>query len=131
MIWKPMGTTFTAKRLLVLIVEDNLLLRMDAHDMIAEAGFDVLEASDADEALVLLESRLDIQAIFTDIDMPSGSIDGLQLARDVHDRWPEMIIIATSGQSDLLQADLPLGGRFFPKPYSFQHIADTIRDLAA
>jgi len=126
-----MNNNLETKRLLVLIVEDDRLLRMDAHDMIEEAGFDVLEAGDADEAIAILEGRLDVQAVFTDIDMPTGSINGLQLAHDVHGRWPLMIIIATSGQSAIPDCDLPAGGRFFAKPYSFRQITDAIRHLAA
>lgn len=126
-----MDNALKAKRLLVLIVEDDRLLRMDAHDMIEEAGFDVLEAGDADEAIAILEARLDVRAIFTDIDMPTGSINGLQLAHDVHDRWPLMVIIATSGHSAIPESDLPAGGRFFAKPYSFRQVTDAIRHLAA
>jgi CheY-like chemotaxis protein len=70
-----MGGAAKVNKLLVLIVEDDPLLRMDALDMIKEAGFDVLEAGDADEAIAILEARHDVQAIFTDIDMPTGSID--------------------------------------------------------
>ena len=118
------------KRRLVLIVEDDRLLRMDALDMIEEAGFDVLEAGDADEAIAILEARADVQAIFTDIEMPTGSINGLRLAHDVHHRWPTMVIIVTSGQSAIPEGDLPTGGRFFAKPYSFPEVTNTIRDLA-
>ena len=70
------------KRPVVLIVEDEFLLRMDAVDMIAAAGFEVVEAGDADEAIDILESRRDITVVFTDIQMP-GSMDGLKLARAV------------------------------------------------
>jgi CheY-like chemotaxis protein len=66
-----------ASRSLVLVVEDEPLLRMDAVDMIREFGFDVLEASNADEAILLLETRLDIELVFTDIDMP-GSMNGIK-----------------------------------------------------
>jgi two-component system, response regulator PdtaR len=125
-----MGYVAEANKLLVLIVEDDRLLRMDALDMIEEAGFDVLEAGDADEAIAILEARLDVRAIFTDIDMPTGSIDGLQLAHDVHDRWPGMVIIITSGQAAIPEKDLPTGGKFFTKPYSFRQVTDTIRTLS-
>jgi len=80
----------------VLIVEDEFLLRMDAVDMIAAAGFEVVEAGDADEAIDILESRRDITVVFTDIQMP-GSMDGLKLARAVRGRWPPTKIVATSG----------------------------------
>src|SRR5512140_2219193 len=105
------------KRPVVLVVEDEFLLRMDAVDMIAEAGFEVLEAGNADEAIGILESRRDITVVFTDIQMP-GSMDGLKLARAVRGRWPPVKIIATSGHLHLGETDLPEGGRFLPKPYS-------------
>ncbi len=126
-----MGYAAKARRLLILIVEDDRLLRMDALDMIEEAGFDVLEAGDADEAIAILEVRDDVRALFTDIDMPTGSINGLQLAHDVHGRWPTMVIVTTSGLTAVAESDLPLGGRFFAKPYSFRQITETIRALAA
>ena len=84
------------RRPVVLIVEDEFLLRMDAADMIAAAGFEVIEAANADEAIEILEARPDITVVFTDIQMP-GSMDGLKLARAVRGRWPPIKIIATSG----------------------------------
>ena len=84
------------KRPVVLIVEDELLVRMDAMRAIETDGFEVVEANNADEAIAILEQRNDISLIFTDIDMP-GSMDGLKLAHFVKDRWPPIKIIATSG----------------------------------
>jgi CheY-like chemotaxis protein len=112
----------------VLIVEDELLLRMDAVDMIAAAGFEVVEARDADQAIEILEARRDITVIFTDIQMP-GSMDGLKLARAVRGRWPPIKIIATSGRDHVREADLPEGGRFLPKPYSPGQITGVLREL--
>src|ERR1700759_4712066 len=106
-----------SKRPVVLIVEDEFLLRMNAVDMIAAAGFEAIEASNADEAIEILESRLDITVVFTDIQMP-GSMDGLKLARAVRGRWPPIKIITTSGRVHLDERELPTGGRFLPKPYS-------------
>src|ERR1700691_606694 len=70
-----------------LIVEDESLVRMTAVDMVEEAGFEVLEATNADEAILLLEVRRDIAVVFTDIEMP-GSMDGLRLTAAVRGRWP-------------------------------------------
>jgi CheY-like chemotaxis protein len=112
----------------VLVVEDEFLLRMDAADMVAAAGFEVVEAGSADEAIDILETRRDINVVFTDIQMP-GSMDGLKLARAVRGRWPPIKIVATSGQIDLREADLPEGGRFLPKPYSQIEIAGVLREL--
>jgi CheY-like chemotaxis protein len=124
---KSMGLV-EAKRPVVLIVEDEFLLRMDAVHMITAAGFEVVEAANADQAIDILESRRDITLVFTDIQMP-GSMDGLKLARAVRGRWPPIKIIATSGQLDIAQGDLPEGGRFLPKPYSPGQLAGVLREL--
>lgn len=113
---------------LVLIVEDDFLVRMDTAETIKRAGYRVLQAENADEAIGLLETHLDIAVLFTDIEMP-GSMDGLRLAYAVHDRWPPVKIIATSAHHEFREADLPQGGRFFPKPYSPTHIADLLREF--
>jgi CheY-like chemotaxis protein len=81
----------------VLIVEDEMMLRMRAVDIVEDAGFSPIEAVSADEALSILESRSDISLLFTDIQMP-GSMGGLKLAHAVHDRWPAIKIILVSGQ---------------------------------
>jgi CheY-like chemotaxis protein len=107
-----MGLSAT-KRPVVLIVEDEFLLRMNATEMIGEAGFDVVEARNADEAIAILEARADIHVVFTDIQMP-GSMDGLKLARFVRGRWPPLKIVATSGFVNVAKDDLP-GGSFFDK----------------
>jgi CheY-like chemotaxis protein len=118
----------TAKRPAVLIVEDDFLIRMHAAEMIADAGFDVVEAASADEAILLLEVRLDITVVFTDIQMP-GSMDGLKLAAAIRGRWPPIKIVATSGLVDVRRVDLPEGGRFLLKPYSSAEIVGTLREL--
>jgi CheY-like chemotaxis protein len=117
-----------SRRPVVLIVEDEFLLRMDAADMVAEAGFEVVDAANADEAIKILESRRDITVIFTDIQMP-GSMDGLKLARAVRGRWPPIKIVATSGHVHVGESDLPEGGRFLPKPYSPQQVTGVLREL--
>jgi CheY-like chemotaxis protein len=112
----------------VLIVEDDSLVRMDTADMMDGLGFRVLEAKDASEAIRLLESRLDITVIFTDVEMP-GSMNGLKLARVVHGRWPPIKIIITSGQVKPSENDLPDGGRFLSKPYTRMQIDRTLREM--
>jgi CheY-like chemotaxis protein len=112
----------------VLIVEDDLLLRMNAADMIEAAGFEVVEAGDADEAIGILETRFDITVVFTDVQMP-GSMDGLKLARAIRGRWPPVKIIATSGRIDVKTADLPEGGRFLPKPYGPVQLTGVLREI--
>ena len=122
--------TRAGKRLLVLLVEDEILLRMNAIEIIEEGGFDVVEAANADEAIAILESRSDISVIFTDIQMP-GSMDGLKLAAAVRGRWPPIKIITTSGRYVLHEVDLPDGGVFLPKPYTSDGILFALRELTA
>ena len=116
------------KRPVVLIVEDESLLRMDAVDMIVAAGFEAVEAANADQAIDILEVRRDIAVVFTDIQMP-GSMDGLKLARAVRGRWPPIKIVATSGLVNVRETDLPEGGRFLPKPYSPIQVAGMLREM--
>jgi len=118
----------STKRPLVLIVEDEFLLRVNAVEMIEAAGYDAVEAANADEAIAILEARRDIHVVFTDIQMP-GSMDGLKLARFVRARWPPIKIIATSGVLALRDRDLPEGGIFLPKPYTAETITDILRGL--
>ena len=116
------------KRPVVLIVEDEYLVRTGTRDAVETAGFDVLEAGDADEAIAILSARNDIRLVFTDIHMP-GSMDGLKLAHFVRDRWPPVKIVATSARVRITASDLPEGGRFLPKPYSAGDIASTLHEL--
>jgi CheY-like chemotaxis protein len=117
-----------SRRPVVLIVEDEFLIRSHAVDMIAAAGFVAVEASNADQAIEILEGRRDITVVFTDIQMP-GSMDGLKLARAVRGRWPPIKIIATSGHVGVRDTDLPEGGRFLPKPYSPVQVTGVLREL--
>ena len=116
------------RRPVVLVVEDEYFLRINAVLMIEDAGFDVLEAASADQAIEILEARPDVHVIFTDIQIP-GSMDGLKLAHAVRGRWPPIKIIATSGRVNLRIDDLPEGGRFLPKPYGPQEVIGTLREL--
>jgi CheY-like chemotaxis protein len=99
----------------VLVVEDEMLLRMRAVDMVEDAGYTPIEAVDADHAVAILESRSDVALLLSDIQMP-GSMDGLRLAHAVHDRWPGIKIILVSGQLKLAGLDIPANSRFFCKP---------------
>jgi DNA-binding NtrC family response regulator len=114
----------------VLLVEDEFLIRVHAAEVIREAGFEVIEAINADEAIVILETRRDIRVLFTDIQMP-GSMDGLKLAHAVRHRWPPVHIIATSGHQTVKEGDLPAGSLFFAKPYSPDRIVHTVHALTA
>jgi two-component sensor histidine kinase/CheY-like chemotaxis protein len=110
-----------ATKPIVLIVEDEMLLRMRAVDIVEDAGFTPLQAVNADDALALLETRSDIELLFTDIQMP-GSMNGLKLAHTVHERWPAIKIILVSGQVTPSDADRPTDSRFFGKPLEVQQM---------
>lgn len=112
----------------ILIVEDEALVRLAAVGIAIEAGYEALEASNADQAIEILESREDIRLVFTDIDMP-GTMDGLKLARYVRERWPPIKIIVASGKAVVEQSQLPSGSRFFPKPYRDDTLLEVLSDL--
>ena len=103
----------------VLIVEDEFLLRADAAEFMESSGFTVYEASNADQAIALLERHADIRAVFTDIHMP-GSMDGLKLAHYVRGRWPPVKLIMTSGHARPPAEDMPTGSAFVGKPYQLE-----------
>lgn len=109
--------TNSADRPKVLVVEDEALLLFSISDELKEAGFDVLEAGNAAQAIALLDRHDDVEVIFTDIDMP-GSMDGLKLSRYVRDRWPPIRIVVTSGKLKPPDDAMPAEGVFIAKPYS-------------
>ena len=115
---------------LVLIVEDDEFIRMDAVDIFESAGYRVLEASTADRALEHLQQHDDIALIFTDIEMP-GSMDGLELSALVRDRWPPIGIIIVSGRARPLSEQLPVFARFLAKPYTPGQISDAVQRVLA
>jgi len=111
----------------ILVVEDETLTRMIGADMIAAAGFRVIEAASADEALIILEGA-EVELMFSDVDMP-GSMDGLALAEIVHARWPNVRLLLTSGHHLLADADIPDDGRFLAKPYDHRSVVAKIRTM--
>lgn len=113
----------------VLIVEDSPLLLLMAIDLVEDAGFHAISATNADEAVAILESRPDIRLVFTDVDMP-GSMDGMKLAAAVRDRWPPIEIIIVSGYRQVKDDDLPARARFFSKPYDAGAVAAAMREMA-
>jgi two-component sensor histidine kinase/FixJ family two-component response regulator len=112
----------------VLVVEDEMLLRMRAVDIVEDAGFNPIEAISADQAISILEARSDISLLFTDIQMP-GSIDGLKLAHAVHDRWPSIKIILVSGRAKPSETERPLDSRFFSKPLGVAQMIAELQDM--
>jgi CheY-like chemotaxis protein len=99
----------------VLVVEDEPLIGLSALAIVEEAGYEAVEARNADEAITILERRADVRVVFTDVDMP-GTMDGLRLAKYIRDRWPPIFLIVASGKAIVREGDLPLGALFFPNP---------------
>lgn len=114
----------------LLVVEDEPLLRMMAVDLGEDAGFEVVEAANAAEAVAILQVRTDIRIVFTDIDMPGG-MDGMRLAACIRDRWPPIDIILTSGKARPTSDEMPERSLFFSKPYRHEQVTDALRRLAA
>ncbi len=112
----------------VLVVEDEMLLRMRAVDIVEDAGFTAVEAVNADEALSILETRSDIDLLFSDIQMP-GSMDGLKLAHAVHERWPSIKIILVSGQVQVSDSDKPTDSLFIGKPLDVKKMVGELQAM--
>jgi CheY-like chemotaxis protein len=108
----------------VLVVEDETLIRELVADELEVAGYTVVIANDADQAVAILEARQDIRLVFTDINMP-GSMDGLKLAAAVRDRWPPVHIIITSGK--IRPLEIPANALFVPKPYVGENVVAAMR----
>jgi CheY-like chemotaxis protein len=125
-----MSTSSQAPRPVVLVVEDEPLLRLAAVDMVEDAGFEAVQAADATQAVRILESRTDIRIVFTDVDMPRG-MDGIRLAAAIRDRWPPIEIILTSGYTVPAKLDMPPRAVFFPKPYREEQVVAELRRMAA
>jgi CheY-like chemotaxis protein len=112
----------------ILVVENEALVRLELADRLARSGLTVLVASDADEAIVLLDAHPEIEVLFTDIRMP-GSMDGVRLAHHVRDRWPPVKIIVASGMTDAARRDLPHGSLFLRKPYAPEVLAGALAQM--
>jgi CheY-like chemotaxis protein len=112
----------------VLVVEDELLVRMHGVGILEDAGFIVLEAENADEAVAILDRHDEVRLLFSDVDMP-GTMDGLELARMVHQRWPAIRLLLTSGHHHLQNATLPDDGQFVRKPWSEAILVNKVRSV--
>ena len=99
----------------VLLVEDEPLVRLVVSDLLLDSGFRVIEAANAAEALAVLESGLAVHVLLADVDMPPG-INGYALAHQVRERWPGIEILMTSGRQWPGEGDLPAGAAFLAKP---------------
>ena len=117
------------RKLVVVLLEDEPLVRFAAAEALREAGFDVFETEHADDALHILHSHADdLHAMFTDVHVP-GSMDGLALAHVIRRCWPWIAILISSGRARPQFHEIPLGSRFLPKPYDPEHAVQHIREL--
>lgn len=112
----------------VLIVDDEELVRMVGSNILEEGGYRVLEAANAQEALLCLQHETEVMVLFTDVNMP-GWPDGLGLARLVSDRWPQVKILVASGAVKPSRDELPEQGLFLSKPYLAHDLLAFIRRL--
>ena len=109
----------------ILLAEDDVFIRLDAAQFLKAEGFAVLEARHADEALSLLKSH-PVDLVFTDVDMPGSTLDGLQLAQTIRHAWPAIPVLVTSGKVIVSAGEAPAFG-FIPKPYRADDIIAWIR----
>ncbi len=116
------------EKIAVLVVEDEMLIRLNVVDELEGAGYEVFEAANADDAIAILAITPSVRLLFTDIDMP-GTIDGLKLAAAVQHRWPPVKIIITSGHRIVEITDMPDGSVFFSKPYAHSALLQSMQSL--
>ncbi len=114
----------------VLVVEDEPLVRLLAADLLGEAGLKVVEAANASEALTILKAGVEVHVLLADVDMPPG-INGYELARAVHELWPGIEILITSGRAWPAAGDLPMGAAFLPKPVPNETLVSYVQAAAA
>lgn len=112
----------------VLVVEDSPMIRMGAVDLVLSAGYETLQAGDAEEAYRVLESRADIDLVFTNVQMPATR-DGIKLSHNIRDCWPPVKLIVASGAAIIEESTLPGGSRFFSKPYDELSITEAMAHL--
>ena len=118
-----------ARPIVVVVAEDEDLLRRLAVNALSKEGFVAIEAGHATAALDICKSRADeVDVLFTDIRMP-GSMDGLELAHRVRERWPWIAVLIASGNVFVSADELPAGARFLPKPYRMQRVVELIHEL--
>jgi CheY-like chemotaxis protein len=116
-------------RALILVVEDEALVRMMLVDVLDDAGFNVIEAAHADEALHILAAVPDVQVVVTDVEMPRGSINGFELARRVREDRQDVGVLISSGRVAPVSGDLPEGAYFVEKPVRPERLLELVRAL--
>ena len=115
----------------VLVAEDEVLVRMMTVDVLEEAGCAVIETANAEAALAVLDQRSDVQVLVTDVEMPPGPLNGIDLARLTRDLFPHVGVVIVSGKVRPSPCDLPPGARFVPKPYSATKLTRVVQEVMA
>lgn len=113
----------------ILVIEDEPVLRLEIVDMLEDDGFEVVVATNVDNAIQILENRLDIRIVYIDLDMPRG-VDGVKIAAAIRDRWPPIEIVLTASRVDGARVQLPVRSKFFPKPINRTSVIRTMRAFA-
>jgi|SRR5580692_3887126 CheY-like chemotaxis protein len=124
--FRPHMSRLNKNSLLILVVEDEALVRACTAALLEDAGCGVIEAADGEEALRAFEANTQVTTVFTDINMP-GSFNGLALAHKIFLLRPRVQLILTSGRGALSEAEMPAGGQFLPKPYDCNQLTALIR----
>jgi len=115
----------------VLVAEDEVLVRMMTVDVLEEAGCAVIETANAEAALAVLDQRSDVQVLVTDVEMPPGPLNGIDLARLTRDQFRHIGVVIVSGKVRTSPGDLPPGARFVPKPYSATKLTRVVQEVMA
>jgi len=113
---------------IALVVDDEPLIRMDTADIVADAGYHVIEASTADEAFELLKLHSSLKLLFTDIQMP-GNMDGIALANYVGEHWPHIRVVVASGAVTPPKDALPQTAKFLSKPLDQRLVMETLKEF--
>lgn len=114
---------------LIVVVEDNGLLRMNAVTLLEDAGYETMDAADADTALHIMRAHWqNVRLLFTDVQMP-GDLNGIELAEEVHRCWPDVLLLVTSGDDSFRDDELPDDGQFVSKPYLGSTLIAQVHDL--
>jgi CheY-like chemotaxis protein len=114
-------------RFIVMVADDDTLVRFMISEMLADANYEVVEARDGQEALAILGSQVGIGALLTDVTMPN--VDGLALAKIARQRWPHIGVVVTSGRQ--VPSGLPDGTRFISKPFSQEKLLHELKSVIA
>lgn len=112
---------------IAIIVDDEPLILMDTADIIADAGYSIVEATTAEQAYEFLKQHSSVELLFTDVQTP-GTIDGFELARAVAEQWPEICVVVVSGAAIPADGELPANADFISKPFSAEAVLEILRE---